>query len=315
MTLTATARSLCSSATRRRSIATREPAALQVDGARRAWLKGTGALALSGFTGTLLAGCGGSISDDAAPTPRLASVANFRDVGGAAEGYVTVDGARVQRGRFYRSSALTANAADKAVLDTLTIAVDYDLRTPGEVAQSPDVMPAGAAYVSLNIDGTSEPPQMLPATSADAVAMMEALWRSFVSGEAQRTGFGTLLTRLANTPGAQLFHCDDGKDISGWVSAVLLSIANVPFDVVMQDYLLSNTYLAASTQTTLAVIRAQQGDAAATAAVPLHNAQASFLQAAVDQVQASYGTMNAYLTTGLGLSQATVGLLHARLIN
>lgn len=315
MNLTATARALALSAARQRSFVTREPAAGSVDGARRAWLKGTGALALSGLAGTLLTGCGGSIEADAAPTPRLASVANFRDVGGAAEGYTTVDGARVQRGRFYRSSALTANAADKAVLDTLTIAVDYDLRTPAEIAQSPDVMPAGAAYVSLNIDGTSEPPQMSPATSADAVAMMEGLWRSFVNGTAQRAGFGALLTRLANTPGAQLFHCDDGKDISGWVSAVLLSIANVPFDVVMQDYLLTNTYLATSTQTTLAVIRAQQGDAAATAAVPLHSAQASFLQAAVDQVQASYSTMNGYLTTGLGLSQGTIGLLRARLVS
>ena len=288
----------------------------QVDNGRRALLKGAaGLFALSGFTGTLLTGCGGAVDADTSTTPRIASVENFRDVSGPADGYTTVDGARVQRGRFYRSGALTLTASDKAELDTLGITVDYDLRTPAEIAAARDIVPVGAAYVNFNIDGTSEPPALLPATSADAVAMMEAQWRSFVSGEAQRAGFGALLTRLASTTGAQLFHCDDGKDITGWVAAVLLSVANVPFDVVMQDYLLTNTYNAASTQTSLAVMRMQRGEAAAAAAAPLYAAQASFLQAAVDQVQASYSTMNGYLTAGLGLSQATVARLRARLVS
>ena len=43
--------------------------------------------------------------------------------------------------------------------------------------------------------------------------------------------------------------------------------------------------------------------------------QPSFLQAALDQVVASYGSMNAYLTQGLGLSQADIYVLRAKMVD
>jgi protein-tyrosine phosphatase len=95
---------------------------------------------------------------------------------------------------------------------------------------------------------------------------------------------------------------------------VLLSIANVPLDVIMQDYLLSNVYEATSIQATTATLRAQDGDAAAISEAPLFSVQESFLQAGFDQVQVSYGTMARYLMKGLGLSQSTIDTLHGRLV-
>jgi protein-tyrosine phosphatase len=43
--------------------------------------------------------------------------------------------------------------------------------------------------------------------------------------------------------------------------------------------------------------------------------QSSYLQAALDQVIASYGSMNAYLTQGLGLSQADIYVLRAKMVD
>ncbi|MFP4829738.1 tyrosine-protein phosphatase [Paraburkholderia sp. BR10879] len=42
--------------------------------------------------------------------------------------------------------------------------------------------------------------------------------------------------------------------------------------------------------------------------------QASYLQAAFDAVQGSYGDLNRYLTAGLGLASDTVNRLRGRLV-
>lgn len=286
-------------------------------GSRRAFLKGTASvLFMSGLGSALLSACGGGgASADLPDTPRLASVDNFRDVGGAGGGYQTVDGRQVRRGVFYRSNALTLSAADKALIETLKIASVYDLRTPGEIARTADVMPVGAAYLNINVTGAPDE-VMPPADMQDGVlAWMESAERDYVLGAAQRAAFGALLSQLANTPGVQLFHSSAGKDRTGWVAAILLSIANVPFDIIMQDYLLTNTYSAASINAQIAAIQTQDGAAAATSDAPLFGVQESFLQAGFDQVQSSYGTMSSYLTMGLGLSQSIIDTLHDRLVS
>jgi protein-tyrosine phosphatase len=195
---------------------------------------------------------------------------------------------------FYRSNALTLSAADKAVIDTLSIATVYDLRTPGEVARVTDVMPSGAAYKSINITG--EPDQIVPpaAMSGGAMAMMESAERAYVTGVVQRAGYGALLSHLANTPGVQLIHSTAGKDRTGWVAAILLSIASINAQVT--------------------AIEAESGAAVATLDAPFFSVQDSFIQAGFDQVQASYGTMSSYLTTGLGLPQSTIDTLHDRMV-
>jgi protein-tyrosine phosphatase len=270
---------------------------------------------VSGLGSALLSACGGGLDTDPPETPHLASVSNFRDLAGVGAGYMTVDGKRVRRGAFYRANVLTLSSADQASIDKLGIVSVYDLRTPGEIARNGDVLPGGAASQTLNVLGTSDfvPPAV--DTVAAAAAFMEAQARDYVTGSAQCAAYGALLTRLATGGGAQLFHSNAGKDRAGWVAALLLGIANVPLDVIVQDYLLSNAYLAASISAQAATLRAQDGAVAATIQTPLLEVQESYLQAGFDQVQASYGTMTSYLTRGLGMSQATVDTLRARLVS
>jgi protein-tyrosine phosphatase len=284
---------------------------------RRSFLKGSANVVLaSGLGGALLSACGGGNLDTELPeTPRLSSVSNFRDLAGVGAGYMTVDGKRMRRGAFYRANVLTLSSADEQSIDELGIASVYDLRTPGEIARSADVLPIGAAAQAFNALGSSDFVVPTMDTAASAVAFMQAQARGYVTGAAQRAAYGKLLTHLADGAGAQLFHSNAGKDRAGWVAALLLSIANVPLDVIMQDYLVSNTYLATSINAQADVLRAQDGEAAATIQMPLLEVQESYLQAGFDQVQSSYGTMANYLTRGLGMTQTTIDTLRARLVS
>jgi protein-tyrosine phosphatase len=309
---------ICSQSHRAASTSSRTlPAAFNgISPARRSFLKGSAsALLFSGLGSSMLSACGGgNLDTDQPETPRLASVSNFRDLAGASVGYLTVDGKQMRRGIFYRANVLTFSDADRATVDKLGIASVYDLRTPGEIARTADVLPDGATSQTYNVLGTADFVAPTFATTDAATGFMEMQARSYVFGGAQRAAYGSLLTRLAEGAGAQLFHSSAGKDRTGWVAALLLSIANVPLDVIMQDYLLSNVYLARSIQDQTATLRAQDGDAIATVEAPLLTVQESYLQAGFDQVQSSYGTMINYLTQGLGMSQTTIDQLRNRLV-
>jgi protein-tyrosine phosphatase len=237
----------------------------------------------------------------------LSSDPNLRDVGG----YRTVDGQWVRMGVVYRSQALALSSSDLAVVDTLGITNDYDLRTTSEIAASPDVVPAGATYTNLNVLGTSTITPTLTSAAA-AEQFMEEVEQEFVTNSTARAAFGALLTGIADSKGASLFHCTAGKDRTGWASAVLLTLLGVPQDTVMQDYLLSNTYYFDS-PAVQAMLKAMP---AAEAAIytPLMEVEASYLQAGFDQVTASYGSMYDYAVHGLGLSPQTIAKLRAKLL-
>jgi protein-tyrosine phosphatase len=236
----------------------------------------------------------------------LASIPNLRDAGG----YRTSDGHWVQMGVLYRSNALIPSAPDATVLDGLGITTEYDLRTPAEATAKPDAALPGATRVALNVIGTDSPTTPQLTSPQDAIAVMEDGERQFVLGQSARTAFHDLLTGIATTSGDQLFHCSAGKDRSGWASAVLLSILGVPRATIEHDYLLSNDYLAASNAAALAAMPA----AAQPIYQPLMGVDLAFLDAGFDQVQQTFGSMDAYVRKGLGVTPATIAALKAKLL-
>jgi protein-tyrosine phosphatase len=70
---------------------------------------------------------------------------------------------------------------------------------------------------------------------------MADVYRDFVADPRQREMFGAAL-RLLCIPGRlpALYHCSGGKDRSGWMTAIVLTILGVSADQVLRDYLLSN---------------------------------------------------------------------------
>ncbi|WP_430332357.1 tyrosine-protein phosphatase [Rhodococcus sp. ACT016] len=265
-----------------------------------------------GSLGSLGSGFGSS-APIAVETPRLASVDNFRDVAGP--GYTNTLGMRLNTGVFYRANAITPTDADLATLGSLGLSAIYDLRTDEEVAQKPDHLPQGPEYVRIPIlSGDLAAGVAKLKTPDDARNFMQDMNRTFVTDPAARAGFAKLLTDLANTSGPQVYHCTAGKDRTGWTSALLLSLAGVSRQTVMDDYLLTNEYTAASMERTYQGIAATQGQAVADVYRPLLGVDASYLQAGLDELKSQYGTVENYLRSGLGLSQGTIGKLTLKLL-
>ena len=266
-------------------------------------------------------------AQQAISTPILTSVDNFRDIAGIAAadgGTGTVDttgnNGVMRSGVFYRSNVLTPSSADLATISTLGITEVIDLRTPSEIAATPDVVPAGASYLNVNILGTitAAPTATLPSPAA-AAALLESENQGFVTDPTERAALHAVFIDLANSSSAALFNDSAGKDRVGWVAAVLQYIAGVSPTTIMNGYLATNSYSAATINFMLAQISAMAGGGAAGANAaalyaPILGVQPSFLQAGLNQVVASYGSMNSYLMQGLDLSQADIYVLRAKLV-
>ncbi|WP_235024677.1 tyrosine-protein phosphatase [Caballeronia arvi] len=283
---------------------------------RRAFLRGGARAALISTTlgaGALLSACGGASGEESvADMPKLASIENFRDVAGTGEGYPTVDGGRLRRGVFYRSGALTPDDADTAALARLSLRAVHDLRVLAETSLAPDRVPVNAVRETHEV-APIDAFAAMPADAAAASAWMSERQRQLVTDPVARLQFGLLLTRLARVPGPQVFHGTAGKDRTGWAAALLLAIADVPLDVIIQDYLLTNTAAQTQIDARITAHAARIGTDVQTVA-PLYRAQSATIEAAFEEMHRGFGTLNNYLAQGLSVSAADVGMLRAKLV-
>ena len=245
---------------------------------------------------------------------------NVRDLGG----YTTRDGMQVRWGSVYRSASLGAvTPAGDTVLTGLGLREVVDFRSSAEIAANgADVLPPGVADVNLPIDtgdaggslGSLTPAQFTALFgNGQAAADMQQVYQQFVTSAADRQQFSTALKAIADGGSSPLlYHCSAGKDRTGWMSAVLLTALGVPRNQVYADYLLSDQELAASN----AALEAELNEAGYDAAllVPLLTVDSSDLDTAFAEVEQEYGSMDSYLTQGLGLDRNTLNELRTRLL-
>lgn len=222
------------------------------------------------------------------PALHLQGVQNARDIGG----YRTADGRIVRTGLVFRGGQLNhATPEDLAALSDRRVRSVHDLRTVYERALGPDRLPAGATAHWADVIGHA-PPEVIATTLTGG----DGLYRAFITAPGANEAFASVLRDITGADGAVLFHCAAGKDRTGWAAAVLLTLLGVDRATVTEDYLLSNRFRNAS-----------QDD-------PLNGVQASWLDAAFDQANQTFGSFDAYVRDGLRLTDGDIAALRARLL-
>lgn len=243
---------------------------------------------------------------------RLASADNFRDVAGP--GYATTDGGRVRRGVLFRSNELTLTHEDATALSRLGITAIYDLRDAHEIEAHPDAPVPGATWRHIEVKGIPMESVASLASREEGLAVMGEVYRGFVDKEGGRAAFGTLLREVAAADGPQLFHCTAGKDRTGWASALLLHLAGVAPETILEDYLSTNTISSATRTKYLGLVREHLGADKVDVYGTVMVADAAYLQQAYDAVDAAYGSLDGYLAEGLGLGPDVLAVLRDRLV-
>ena len=233
----------------------------------------------------------------------LTGASNFRDLGG----YIGHGGQQVKWRRLFRSDHLAGlTPQDHALLAQLGVSRAVDFRGKAESAAYAYALP-GITYHPLAIEPTVVQRALAlqrtghQLTAQDAVGLMQDTYRGFVHDNAPR--FAELFNLLLASDAPTVFHCTAGKDRTGFAAALILLTLGVPREVVMHDYLLTNS---------LYQRPAGMGSHAPEEVLAvLWRVQEEFLNAALHGVEVEYGGVSPYLERVLGINAAAQARLAA----
>lgn len=175
---------------------------------------------------------------DPGPPRRQVSVANvfnLRDLGG----YRSTTGRSVRWRSLYRGDGVhRADVAGRASIVELGVSAVLDLRTSAE----------RDAHGWFDVDSQGVQHHHLPVMTnlwdpTDALALEDPV--AFLAGrylamtEEGSAAIAEVVRIVAKADGAVVFHCSAGKDRTGVVAAVILSLLEVPDHTIAHDYGLS----------------------------------------------------------------------------
>ncbi len=168
---------------------------------------------------------------------------NVRDMGG----YATRDGKQIREGALIRSDNLYyLKPAGRAALLAYGVRTIIDLRDPDEIAERPHPFADGRSrdsvilYRKIRFSRDAADPQV-EARFAEAKSLQENYCLSLDYGK-QR--LAQIASAIADAPdGAVVVHCQAGRDRTGIVSALMLDLAGVPRETIVDDYALSDTLI------------------------------------------------------------------------
>ena len=228
-------------------------------------------------------------------------IQNMRDLGGIR----TLDGKQIRKGMLIRSANLF-QAEEQDLEGVYTI---IDLRTPEERKEAPD-QTSGRQYLPLPVfdditAGISRENSSLEQAVPDMAYLYGKLMRECTVSIA---GILRTIMRHDFGKGAILWHCSEGKDRCGMVSALILEALGVDRDLIMEDYLktnLVNLPKAVSIHDQLLAIR---GKEYADSVYQAYIADERYLQAAWDAMG------DTYISDALGISEEQIRAFRAAVL-
>ncbi|MGW0451733.1 tyrosine-protein phosphatase [Gordonia sputi] len=229
------------------------------------------------------------ITAHAAPAPLAISVPGVQNARTFAN-YTTISGMRISDKVIRSANLASLTPAGVGVLERHQLRSIIDLRTQLESTVQPDKAVPGATRHSFDVLG---------AVPVSYLVDLPSAYRAFVTDPHAREAFRASLLDIKNTVGAGgsvLFHCSAGKDRTGWLAAVLLTVLGVDRHVVDADFLASNTFRHASPND------------------PLNGVNIGLLNTAFAAADKTYGSFENYVHQGLRLSDSDIAGLKKALL-
>lgn len=166
---------------------------------------------------------------------------NVRDLGG----YITEDGKTTKVGMLIRSGNLDKlpQASQQQVID-YGVRTIIDLRNEWEQRHYPNVFTVASqiTYHNLPLLGDALTNNEAWQAVKDDYVERHELYIKYL--EWHKSQIATIITTIVNADSATMFHCHAGKDRTGIITALLLSIVGICDTAIAQDYSLSSSEIA-----------------------------------------------------------------------
>ncbi len=236
---------------------------------------------------------------------------NLRDLGG----YPSMLGGPTRWGRVFRSDRLDAMTdADRARVAGMGITKVFDLRVEAEVVDAPDRLPPGIELVGLAMssDGVRGRTIAERIEAGELIGFAETeLSDGYLVMLDEFTGHMSRVVEAVAGSETVLFHCTAGKDRTGVMAMVLLSICGVDDGSLLDDYELTNSYGPPPVEQFVALLRARGLDPDAFAT--LWTAPRSVMRDVLHRMRERWGSLDGYLEHA-GIDASTAAALRHRML-
>ena len=260
-------------------------------------------------------------------------IVNARDLGG----YIMQDGRKLRDGAFIRAAHMAdATDADLEYLSSLPVAKVIDFRKDEEKKGKDDRMVPGAEYICLVIDASGNLVKqatedekrlftghkqfdikkfmIMAAFNSMAQRIAQQMYPNLVNDPECQKQFAQFFRLILETEnGAILYHCTQGKDRTGFASALILAALGANRDTIVADFDATNRVYEKDVRRCCRNVRLMGGKEVEIATVK------SFLGAntdnfinALDSIDREFGSMMAYLKGPIGLTDQDIITLRER---
>lgn len=240
---------------------------------------------------------------------KMKKVHNFRAVGNIKN----MEGRSLKEGMFYRSAhlhKLKKKSFDQ--LEKLGIKEIIDLRNSKEIFQKPDHLPNQIAYKKYSAfedegDQLSQARKLVlkgKVNASDADKRMIDFYREYVT-ENPAT-IKTIITEVLDSKYPILYHCTAGKDRTGIVTALVLTILKFDKETIYNEYLLSNNFRKDLVEKRLRLANTLHflyPKMDLQVLEKLSWVEKRYLDAAFGEIDKKYGSTDAYIQQVLGISE------------
>ncbi|MFC0139352.1 tyrosine-protein phosphatase [Erwinia mallotivora] len=229
---------------------------------------------------------------------------------------------------------LNALDEDLAYLVPLDIRTIIDYRTTEEVRRQPNRLWSGdIRSVYFTPDASSA--ELAAKASSDAEKIdfllriaksgdnrlaidssgriMKDQYRDFINHPSSVEAFRNMLLLLAQTgEWATDQHCRGGKDRTGFGIALVHLVLGVKKEFIYQDYMLTNKLRARRNSRRMSQYREQtRNEDVLGFLLSMMETRSSYLDASLDEIKKRYGSVDRYISQGLGITSSTIDILKA----
>ncbi|ALS00406.1 hypothetical protein ATZ33_03155 [Enterococcus silesiacus] len=261
----------------------------------------------------------------------LANLYNCRDMGG----YATNDGRMTSWGKVFRSDALhQLDEQGRAYIERMKVKRIIDFRSPEEIMKDPNKPISDSETFNFNPHADvaqQASTQSVSKKDEEKIAQLEIMVQT-EEGRAQLNKnrnamikqmeqlvvgqnavkaykqFFEMLLQEEVTP--LIFHCQGGKDRTGWAAALYLGALGVDKEQIYQDYLLTDQMNAPRNAKRMAIYKKYTNDEDVLAFLAsLQQTRKDYLDGAYNIIEESYGTIQQYLKAVLDVDDTKLEIL------
>lgn len=239
----------------------------------------------------------------------LDGAANVRDLGGIENIY----GKKVKEKSFIRMEHLNklSDRDIQILVNEYNLKTVIDLRTDDEVQEVPDRKIDNVKYFHIPIFA-SETLGITREMSNDytklkSVPDMEELYKKMVTDEFSVLQLKKIMEIILEENASILFHCTAGKDRTGIIAMLVLTMLDASKDEIMKDYLESNYFAKSRSEIEYKENIAKTNDKEFSERIrKVCIADEKYLNSAINVIEENYESLKGFIINKLEISEKTM---------